>query len=338
VLDAADAACAPDGADLVCELGTIDVGDSITLDIDMSVPADLVFDSGSPVTITNTATVTTTIDDPNGANDTAAVDVEAVAVADLEVASTDVVAPPVEAVIGDDVVVTVRSAVGNLGPSSPMNAELTATADPSAGLAVAPGAAVAAVPALAVGAPQVVDQLFTVQCTDPGAQSITFDTEIAPAEVADIDPDLSNNAGEASFTIDCIVPIAINVRPANRFNRITVASNAMVPVAALTTSVGEYGLPAAFDASLIVPTSVRFGDPTLVSAGTGGALVSGSSFVNDSFELDVKTKDGDDDMRLRFVASQTDLSAGDTEACMRGQYLDGGVLYSFFGCDTVDAR
>ena len=338
VLDSADAACAPSGAGLVCELGTLDVGDSVTLDIDMTVPADLVFDAGGPVTITNTASVTTTIDDPNGANDTAAVDVEVVAVADLEVVSTDVVTPPIEAVIGDDVVVTVRSNVVNHGPSSPMNAELTATASPSAGIAVVPGLDMAAVAALAVGAPQVVDQEFTVQCTAPGTQSVTFDAEIAPASPADTDPDLSNNTGQASFSIDCIVPIAINVRPANTFNRINVASDGKVPVAALTTSAGEYGLPVAFDASLIVPASVRFGDPTLVYDQTGGAAASGPVHVNDSFELDDRTRDKDDDMRLWFVSSQTGLSAGDTEACMRGQYLDGGVLHSFFGCDTVDAR
>lgn len=338
VLVSADPACAPSGADLVCELGTLAVGASVTLDIEMDLPADLVFDAGGPLTITNTASVTSTIDDPNGANDTAAVDVEVVAVADLEVVSTDVIAPPVEALIGDDVVVTVQSEVANNGPSSPMNAELTATATPSAGMAVAPAVDVAPVPALAIGAPQVIDQEFTVACTAPGTQSVTFDTEIAPASPLDTDPDPSNDTGQASFTIDCIVPIAINVRPANRFNRITVDSNGRVPVAALTTEAGEYGLPVAFDATLIVPSTVHFGDPTAVYDQTGGAAASGPTHIHDWFELDDRTKDGDDDMRLGFVSSETGLTAGDTEACMRGQYLDGGVLYSFFGCDTVEAR
>jgi hypothetical protein len=290
------------------------------------------------VTITNTASATTTIDDPNGANDTAAVDVQVVAVGDLEVISTEVITPPVGGLIGDDVVVTVRSEVVNGGPSSPMHAELTATATTSAGITAAPIADVAMVTALAVGSPQVIDQEFTVSCTAPGLQSVTFDTEIAPVSPFDTDPDPSNDTEQASFVVDCIVPIAINVRPANDFNRINVDSSGKVPVAALTTEAGEYGLPVAFDASLIVPASVLFGDPTLVFALAGGASSSGPIHVNDSFELDDKTKDGDDDMRLHFVSSQTDLSVGDSEACMRGLYLDGGSLYSFFGCDTVEVR
>ena len=180
VLVAADPACTPAGADLVCELGTLGVGDVVTLDVDMAVPADLVFNAGGPVTVTNTATVTSTIDDPSAANNTAAVDVEVVAVADLEVVSTDVVAPPIEALVGDDVVIKVRSSVANSGPSSPMNADLTTAATPSAGMSVDPPLDAVAVSALAVGAPQLWDQLFTVQCTAPGPQSVVFETAITP--------------------------------------------------------------------------------------------------------------------------------------------------------------
>ena len=333
-----DPACTPDGSDLVCDVGTLGVGESVMLEVDIFVPDDTVFNAGGPTTITNTALVTSTIDDPNAGNNTTAVDVGVVAEADLEIIYTDVLAPPVEAMIGDDIVLTLQSFVENNGPSSPMNAELLAVANPSAGLSVLPGADVAFLPALDVGNPQLVDQVFTVQCTAPGVQTVTFDTTVAPADAADTDPFLANNDAQASFDVECIVPIVINVRPGNKHNRINTNSNGRVPVAALTTEAGEYGLPVAFDATLIVPGSVRFGEQTAVYDETGGAANVGRVHVRDWFELDDKTKDGDDDMRMRFVSSATDLTAGDTTACMRGQYLDGGVLYTFFGCDTVKVR
>jgi len=36
-----------------------------------------------------------------------------------------------------------------------------------------------------------------------------------------------------------------------------------------------------------------------------------------------------------FRISGTGLQAGDTEACMRGQFVSGGMTFSFFGCDVI---
>lgn len=333
----ADAPCVLTAGDVVCELGTLEVGATVQLDVVVDVPADLVFAAGAPVTITNTATVEATIDDEAPGNDATALDTTVVAVADLEVASTEVVAPPVEALIGDDIVVKVRSTVANGGPSTPMNADLEAFASPSAGASATPASDVVAVSALAVGNPQVWDQLFTVSCDQPGVQSVVFDTTITPANAADTDPNPANDTGQASFELECIVPIAINVRPGNQFNRVNLDGNGVIPVAALTTEAGEYGLPIAFDATLIEPDTVRFGESAAVYDQTGGAPAHNGLFhVLDTHELDDKTKDGDDDMRFGFRTSDTGLDSADTEACMRGEYLDGGVLYSFFGCDVVD--
>lgn len=140
-------------------------------------------------------------------------------------------------------------------------------------------------------------------------------------------------------SVECVVPIAINVRPGNQFTGLNLNGNAVVPVAALTTEAGEYGLPTALDATLIVPDSVRFGEPNTVLNETGGAAYHNGIFhILDSFELDDQTKDGDDDERLHFRTSETALAGSDTEACMKGQYLDGGDLFKFFGCDFVETK
>lgn len=335
----ADAPCVLDSGDVVCELGTLDNGDVVLLDVEVDVPAGLVFDNGGPDLITNTVTVSSTIEDQVALNDADALDTNVVAVADLEVADTTVLGAPTEAIIGQDIAVTVRSTVANNGPSSPMNADLDATGTPTAGASVVPGAQTAAVPALAAGAPQVIDQAFTVRCDAPGAQSVVFDTAISPTDPADTDPNASNDTGQATIDIECIVPIVINVRPGNDKNRVNLAGDGVINVGALTTEAGEYGLPVAFDATLIVPDTVHFGEPTAVFDQTGGATPHNGLFhVLDVHELDDQTKDGDDDMRMGFRTPDTELMVADTEACMRGQYLDGGSLFWFYGCDFVDVK
>jgi hypothetical protein len=71
--------------------------------------------------------------------------------------------------------------------------------------------------------------------------------------------------------------------------------------------------------------------------GTGGALeIHNRGHLEDAFELDEVTKDGDLDMVLHFKASDSGLSLGDVEACVIGNWTDtGGVVHSFFGCDAV---
>jgi hypothetical protein len=70
-----------------------------------------------------------------------------------------------------------------------------------------------------------------------------------------------------------------------------------------------------FDATLVRATSVELtGAPPLRSA-----------------IADVD-KDGDADLVLHFAMQETSISAGDTEACLRGETVDGG---QFQGCDSI---
>jgi hypothetical protein len=108
-------------------------------------------------------------------------------------------------------------------------------------------------------------------------------------------------------------------------------------VAVLTTEAGEYGLPLAFDATTIDPTSVRFGPADIVFDELGGAFEShGKGHPKRSYELDEKTKDADADMILHFLTQQTGLGPGDTEGCVKGEWVDGnGDTHKFFGCDAI---
>lgn len=329
-----DQGCTHSAGVVTCDVGTLGVNDDFTVEIVAAVPANLVHSHGGPLTITNTATATSSLADSNPADNTAEADTLVVAVADLEMVGVEVLSGvPTEQLIGTDIAVTVRSVVRNNGPSSPMNATLTTDPTPSAGAAVVPVSDATPVTAL-TPASRAVDQLFTIRCEAPGPQQVVFDVEIGPAGPADTDPDLTNNTGQVTVEVDCIVPIAINIRPGNQFNRVNVNSNAAIPVAALTTEAGEYGLPVAFDATQIIPTTVQFGssDQLVVS---GASPLNGLFHVQDSFELDDRTRDGDLDMWFLFVTPATGIATGDSQACMRGQYLSGGDTFAFFGCDFV---
>lgn len=321
--------------DIACDLGAMAPLASVDLEFSAEIDHDLVFDAGAPVVLTNSASSTSTVDDPNPANNAAVVDSNVLAEADLALVSVEVLDAPTEAVIGEDHQITIRSSATNLGPSWPMNAELATTATTSAGASVVPGAAADAVPALPLDTPVPVEQVFTISCEEPGQQQVDFDLTLFPANAADSDPDLTNNTAEASVTVECLVPVAINIRPGNKHNHLQPGSNGLVPVAVLTTAAGQYGLPVAFDATLIDASTVRFGDPGLVLSGVGGATLAGSEQIRDAHELDDKSKDGDDDMVMRFVSSETGLDGTDTEACVRGTYVAGGSSFTFVGCDFV---
>ncbi|GEM_PF-3438537 len=322
---------------VTCDVGTLLVSETFNVDITASIPPDLVFNAGAPVTITNSASASSSLDDPDETNNAASDDVLVVASGDLRIVSATVLAGvPDEAQVGIDIPVTVRSVVQNLGPSSPMDAELDNTATPSAGASANPASRLTPVDALTFSQ-RTVDQAFDIRCDEPGEQEVVFDLEIAPANAADSDPDLSNNTAQASVAVTCILPIAINIRPGNAFNRINFNSNQAIPVAALTTGAGEYGLPLAFDAASILPDTVVFGPATELMV-SGASPLNGLFHLNDSFEPDDQTRDGDADMRFLFKQSETGIESGDTEACMRGQFTSGGDTFSFFGCDTVATK
>jgi uncharacterized repeat protein (TIGR01451 family) len=321
---------------LTCALGTIASGGSQTFTITVRVNADTVYVAGGPTTITNTATVDAVANDPDPGNDTASEDTDVVAEADLAIVSFAALAPPAQLLIGDEVDVTLRKVITNLGPSAPMDVALEKTATASAGATVVPAAASDTETAVGLSEERVHDELFTISCQEPGPHTFTFENEIAPADPADTDPNPANNSAEEVFVVECVVPVAINIKPGSFPNSINIRSNGVIPVAVLTTDAGEYGLPLAFDATTIDPLSVRFGPEAVAWAGGGAPEAHGRGHLEDSIELDETTSDGDLDLVLHFRTQETGLAAGDTVACVKGTFTgSGGMEFVFFGCDSV---
>jgi uncharacterized repeat protein (TIGR01451 family) len=326
-----------------CNLGELLPYTERSFTIRADIPADLVYTNGGPKTITASATVDNLAGpDPNTANDSDSENTLVITKADVKVSSVTTTSP-LEVLIGQQASATIDVTVENGGPSSPVDTQLTGTASASAGLTVAPGATTADQTALSTGTPQVVSQSFTLDCTTPGYKTVTFAYALALSLAKDpnaTDPDLTNNTAQASFDIDCVVPIAINVRPKGLPNSINLNTDATL--AALTTVAGEYGLPLDFDAATIDPLSVRWGvrgNVFNVGTVTGAPETHGQGHLDRSYELDEKTRDADLDMVLHFKPAASGLTVGSTEACLKGSFTaSDGNTYRFLGCDSVIVR
>jgi uncharacterized repeat protein (TIGR01451 family) len=330
--DACDISALPT---LTCSLGDLAAGDGAAFSIQVSVDPDLVFNAGGPTTITNAASVSGVANDPNPFNNTISENTSVVAEADLEIVSFVAIDPPDELLVGEEADITLRKVITNNGPSTPIDAELTTTAT-APGASVSPGVQVLEEPALELDELREVEEVFRVGCLEGSSHTFTFANEIQPLNPEDTDPNPDNNQAEVTVEIECVVPVAINIKPRSNPNSIN-PGKGTIPIAVLTTQAGEYGTPVDFDATTIDPLSVRFGPRDTVWAETGGAVEwHGRGHVKDSFELDEVTKDGDLDLVLHFRASETGIQKTDTEACAKGEWVDaGGGVHKFFGCDEV---
>ena len=320
---------------LTCAIGALAAGAQASFTVTADIPSGLVYANGGPKTITNSASVSGAQTDPDPSDNTEGEDTLVKAKADVAIVSFAAVAPPPEVVIGQPVALTLRKVITNHGPSSPVDVSVSRTATAPAGSSVSPAASSETAVGVAKDELRTVDETFTITCGLPGAQTFSFANAIGPADPDDIDPDLSNNTASTTVTVECVVPVAINIQPGDFPNAMNLNGGATVAV--LTTKAGEYGLPLAFNATKINPLSVLFGPPSLVFSEAGGATEFHlTGHIEDSRELDEKTRDRDKDMVLHFRVAASGLTTTSTQACVKGTFTAaGGATYKFFGCDSV---
>ncbi|MBI4201558.1 MAG: hypothetical protein HY532_00385 [Chloroflexi bacterium] len=124
--------------------------------------------------------------------------------ADVQITSIIVVDPPAEIGVNTPTVLTVRVAMRNNGPADPVDAVLTRATIVPSDCDITPTGSVTPVPAMPKGSAVVQEMDFTVDCSQPSFHLFRFDSEIALANPAMVDPDLSNNTGIAQTTIPVI--------------------------------------------------------------------------------------------------------------------------------------
>ncbi|MEV7618149.1 hypothetical protein [Streptomyces sp. NPDC089799] len=334
---AATGPCLVSARTVTCNLSEVPQGTHREYTISAQVPADLVYRNGGPKTITATSTVANLAGpDARSSDNTATSDTRVIAKADVRINDARATSP-LEVLIGEPATASLEVTVANAGPSSPIDTLLTTTAGADAGVTVTPATQTAQQTALRVGTPQKATYAVQLACTAPGLKQVRLDSRLALKNAEDVDPDPSNNTASTSFRIDCVVPVAINVRPGGFPNSINLNTDATL--AALTTRVGEYGLPLAFDATAIDVSQTYWGlRERLFNTATpaGAREVHGRSHFEDSYELDERTRDRDTDNVLHFKPSESGLILTSTRACLKGKYRATGVqVYTFLGCDSV---
>jgi hypothetical protein len=250
--------------------------------------------------------------------------------------SVDTVEPraPIFAVLDKPVTVTVASTVANAGPDGPTDARVERTVAAGTGVTVAPSAPETTEVALAVGTPRRLEKTYTVTCTQPGARTLDFTSAVAPKRASVIDPQEANNRRTTRLTLDCAVPVTLNIQPGSTENPVNL-NGSTLPVAALTTRAGEYGNPLAFDATTIDAASLHFGSPSVLLLGGGVPEIHGRIHPEDSLETDEVTRDRDLDAVLHFRPRSETLTATDTSGCVLGRFTGPGGPLSFYGCDKV---
>jgi uncharacterized repeat protein (TIGR01451 family) len=326
-------ACSEAAGIVTCTAAMLASGDTVqfTLVVDVH-PA-----TPTGTVLLNTAEVTSNVPDPDLTNNSVTETTLVQAEADLEIVSFEVVDPPADILVGEDIDILLRKVITNNGPSGPIDTTLTITATAPPDSSATPAVSTFDELALGIGEMREVWEMVTINCGQASQHIFTFTNEIEPLNPADIDPNLDNNVAVIELEMECVVPVAINIKPGSFPNSINPDGQGVIPVAVLTTLAGEYGTPIDFDATTIDPLSVRFGPRDLVWTETGGAPEAhGHGHIEDSYELDEVTKDGDLDMVLHFRTQETGIVHGDTEACIKGQWIDSmGGVHKFFGCDSV---
>ncbi len=315
--------------------GPLQAGASATVQVTLDVEPSLVHDAGGAVTLTNTAAVSSTQPDPNPLDNSASETTTVLAETDLAVTSLTASGSVLDPIVGGSTTRALSAAISNGGPSSPVDAGVVFAATSGGGLSVALDPTPVAVADLAVGESRTAERTATITCLAPGAHTITFSASVSPDDPATTDPNPVNDSATSVTTIECVVPVAINIHPGSLTNPIQVASGGVVPVAILTTGAGEYGLPLAFDATSVEVDSVRFGTLDVLQLGAGATEIHGRGHPEDSLELDEVTRDGDIDLLLHFRTRDTAIAAGTTELCVRGVFDAGAQEYAFVGCDQI---
>lgn len=121
--------------------------------------------------------------------------------ADGEVLSMEVVDPPTEINVSDEVSVTVSEMVVNNGPFGPAEFNVTFNAVAPADCNVVDTDQIVVPVLLGVDAPAEVEATFTIHCSQPSEHTFEFDNLIEPADpnVQDLQP--NNDTGDTSLTV-----------------------------------------------------------------------------------------------------------------------------------------
>jgi hypothetical protein len=123
-------------------------------------------------------------------------------VADVRIASQQLVSPPTDIDVSEDVVVTLRKVLHNSGPYGPVDVSISASASPPSDCTAIPDYANPSSASLPVSTNVVIDETWTIHCSSRSQHVFSFENEIAIKKVGVIDPNEGNNSASTQLTVD----------------------------------------------------------------------------------------------------------------------------------------
>ena len=205
--------CSAAGQVVTCNLAELVAGENATVKITADVPADLVYNNGSPLEISNRAEVRNLTGQELAPADNVVNELtQVIAVADLSMTLFSVPNPPIEMQLEESVVVGLNSVISSTGPSSPMDTALVLSAQASPGATITPTQLTTSQPHLTTGEFRQVEDHVIMRCHRPKTHTFKLQHRIRPFLVADTDPNPINDQQETAFKVKCSAETKPNLK------------------------------------------------------------------------------------------------------------------------------
>jgi hypothetical protein len=161
-------------------------------------------------------------------------DVTVLAKADLKILNQYVVSPPTDINVNTDVPITVRKVIHNNGPFGPVDGQVEVLATADSGCTVTPDSHTTPVNDIPVSTDVVLNEVFTIRCTQTSTHSFHFNNQITVLETHVVDLVPANNTASTTLTVNSLGQADIGIDDLNLV-----------------------GLPAEIDASQSVPVTLE---------------------------------------------------------------------------------
>ena len=164
-------------------------------------PSTHVFTFNNSIAVTTGGTI-----DPNPSNNSASTQliVAVIAQADVRLSSQSLLSPPSEIGQGQDVDVTLRKVLRNNGPFGPADVSISASAQAPAGCTATPKPANPTSATLPVGVDVVKDEVWTLNCSQTGNKSFSFNNSISIIVPHVTDPNIANNSASTPLNVSVV--------------------------------------------------------------------------------------------------------------------------------------